>query len=72
MMQINATKKGNTISQDFKRWAIGKGVSYLKKGHPKEHVKCFWEEMGLLIRRRIAHGLIARIVHQRNLAFRKK
>lgn len=55
-----------TISQQFREWAIEKGVDYLKRGNVKEHMRCFKDDIGLEIRFCVAHDLVARLVRQSN------
>ena len=55
-----------SVCQIFKEWATQKGVDYLKGKSIEDHLGSFGEECGLVIRRHLAHELIARLVRQGN------
>lgn len=66
MSKAVALEPGESISQTFKKWAEKKGARYFKTGFIADHLRSFYDDFGLNMSPIIAHGLIERLVHQRN------
>ena len=69
---VASVETPKTTSQLFLEWARGKGVNHLKKKTPDAHRFDFQRESRAMIHLGIVHGLIARLIKQRNQAVRRQ